>query len=55
MDANLGISEQDKQWIKLTEMKIVRRMAKYTWQDYETNENTLSEFKFNPVCKKFQY
>jgi hypothetical protein len=32
----------------------MRRMAKYTytWQDYKTNENILSELKINPVVKK---
>jgi len=30
-------------------MKFLRRQAKYSWQDYKTNENSLSEFKFIPV------
>jgi hypothetical protein len=27
---------------------------KYTWQDYKTNEDILSEFKINPTVKKIQ-
>jgi hypothetical protein len=27
-------------------------MAKYTWQNYKTNENILSELKINPAVKK---
>jgi hypothetical protein len=30
-------------------MKFFRRMAKYEWQVYKTDEKTLSEFKFIPV------
>ena len=29
-------------------------MAKYTWQDYKTNDDILSELKINPVVKKIQ-
>ena len=32
----------------------MRRMAKYKWQDYKTNENILSELKINPDVKKIQ-
>ena len=35
-------------------MKFMSRTAKYTWQDYETNEDILSELKINPVVKKIQ-
>jgi len=34
------------------EIKFMRRTAKYTWQDYKTNEDILSELKINPVVKK---
>jgi len=34
------------------EMIFMRRMAKYIWQDYKTNEYILSELKINPVVKK---
>jgi hypothetical protein len=27
-------------------------MAKYTWQDYKTNEDILSELKIKPSCKE---
>jgi len=30
------------------------RTAKYGWQDYKTNEDTLSEVKINPVVKKIR-
>jgi hypothetical protein len=30
----------------------MRRTAKYTWQDYKTNEDILSELKINPVVKE---
>ena len=30
------------------------RTAKYTWQDYKTNEDILSELKINSVVKKIQ-
>jgi hypothetical protein len=33
-------------------MKYMRNMAKYTWQDYRTNEDILSELKINPAVKK---
>jgi hypothetical protein len=36
------------------EMKFVKRTAKYTWQDYRTNEDMLSELKINPVVKKIR-
>ena len=32
----------------------MRRMSKYTRQDYKTNEDILSELKINPVVKKIQ-
>jgi len=35
-------------------MKFMRRTAKYTWKDYKTNENILSELKINPAVKKIQ-
>ena len=31
------------------EMKFVKGMEKYTWQDYRTNEDMLTELKINPV------
>jgi hypothetical protein len=33
-------------------MKCIRRTAKYTWQDYKTSEEILSELKISPVVKK---
>jgi hypothetical protein len=32
----------------------MRRVVKYTWQDYKTNEDNLSEYKINPVVKTNQ-
>ena len=37
-----------------TEMKFMRSMAKYTWQDFKTNEDILSELKINPAVKNLQ-
>jgi len=34
--------------------KFMRRTAKYTCQDFETNEDILSELKINPVVKKIK-
>jgi hypothetical protein len=33
-------------------MKFMRRMAKYTWQDYKTNEDISQNLKLNPVVQK---
>jgi hypothetical protein len=38
MDVKLGQLENDKSGITSVEMKFMRRTAKYTWQDYKTNE-----------------
>ena len=35
-------------------MKCLRKMAKYTWQDYRTNEDILSQLKIRPVAEKIQ-
>jgi hypothetical protein len=37
-----------------TEMKFMRRTAKYRWQDYKTSEDILPELKTNPVSKEIQ-
>jgi len=37
-----------------TEMKLMRSMAKYIWQNYKTNEDILSELKIKPAVKKLQ-
>jgi len=36
------------------ELEFMGRTAKYTWQDYKTNKDILSEFQINPVVKKIQ-
>jgi len=41
--------ERDKARITPAEMKFKRRTAKYTWQDYNTNEDILSELKNQPI------
>jgi hypothetical protein len=33
-------------------MELMRRIAKYTWQDYKSSDVILSELKINPVAKK---
>jgi hypothetical protein len=35
-------------------MKVIRGAGKYTWQDYKTNENILSELNIDPLVKKIQ-
>jgi hypothetical protein len=40
--------ERDKARITPTEMKFMRRTAKYTSQDYKTNEDILSGLKIQP-------
>jgi hypothetical protein len=35
-------------------MKFTRRMSKFTWQDYKTNEDVLSVPKINLVVHKIQ-
>jgi hypothetical protein len=35
-------------------IKFIRRMAKYTRQDYKTNGDILSELKINPVLNKIK-
>jgi hypothetical protein len=51
---NWPIKEQDKYRITSAEMKYRKRTAKYTWQDYKTNEDILSELTINPVVKIIQ-
>jgi hypothetical protein len=34
--------------------EIMRRTAKYRWQDYKTNKDILSKLKINPVVKIIQ-
>jgi hypothetical protein len=34
--------------------KFMRRTAKYTWQDFETSKDILSELKINPLVKKIK-
>ena len=35
-------------------MKFMTRTAKYTWKDYKTNEDILSEIKNNPAVNKIR-
>jgi hypothetical protein len=35
-------------------MKFMRRTAKYTWTNYKTNEDIISELKMNHVLNKSQ-
>jgi hypothetical protein len=37
------------------EMKFMRRTAKYTWKDYKTNEDILSELIINPAVQKIRH
>ena len=35
-------------------MEFMMKTAKYTWQDYKTNTDSLLELKINPIKKKIQ-
>jgi hypothetical protein len=35
-------------------MKFIWRTVNYSWQDYKTDDDILSELKINPVAKKMQ-
>jgi len=48
-----AIREQDKYRVMSVEMEFMRT-AKYTWQDYKTNEDILSELKINSVERKLK-
>jgi hypothetical protein len=41
--------ESDKSRITLAKRKIMSRMVKYSWQDYKTNKDYLSEFKLTQL------
>jgi len=47
-----AIRELYKSRITSVQIQFMRRTAKYTVQDYKTNEGILSELKINPVLKK---
>jgi hypothetical protein len=46
------VIREQKSGITSIEMRFMRRTAKYTWQDYKTNKDILSELIINPVVKK---
>ena len=48
------MGEQGISRITSAEMKFMRRTAKYTWQDFKTNENILSELIINQSVKKIR-
>jgi len=50
----MTITEQDKSRKMSAKIKYMTRTAKYTWQDYKTNEDILSELKINPAVMKIQ-
>jgi hypothetical protein len=50
----LAIIEQVKSRIKSGKTKFMMRRANYTWQNYKTNDGTVSELKINPRVKKIQ-
>jgi hypothetical protein len=49
-----AVIEQDKCRVTSAEMKLMRRIKKYTRQDYRTSEGILSKLKTNPVVKKIK-
>ena len=48
------VTEQGECGITSAEMKLMRRVTKYTRQDYKTTGGNLSKLKANPVVKKIQ-
>jgi hypothetical protein len=48
------VREQDKSRMTSAEIKLIRRRANYTRQDYKTNEDILPELKINQVEKKIK-
>jgi len=42
---------QDKYRITSAEMKLIRKRAKYKWQDYKINEDIVSQLKISPVIE----
>jgi hypothetical protein len=46
------LREQDKSRITAAEMKLMRKTAKYTWQDHKINQEIMNELKTNPVLEK---
>ena len=47
--------EEDKYRITSEEMKCMKSAAKYTWQDYKSNEDSLSELNINSGAKEQKY
>jgi hypothetical protein len=46
---SVGQVEREIKQDNLRVIKFIRRREKYTWQDYTTNEDMLSELKINPI------
>jgi hypothetical protein len=51
---NWAIRKQAKSRLTSTEIKLTRRTAKYTWQEFKTNEDILTELNINPVVNNIQ-
>jgi len=49
-----AVREQNESRIMSVEMKFIRTVANYTWQDYRTNADMSSEFKVHPFVKTIQ-
>lgn len=50
-----AIKKKDESRITAAEMKFMRRTANYTWQDYKTNTEILSELEVEPVLDKIHH
>jgi hypothetical protein len=48
---SLGQAEREIKQDNVRVMKFMRRREKYTWQDYTTNEDILSELKINSIVR----
>ena len=49
-----AVTEQDECRIASAEMKVMRRITKYTRQNYKTTGGNLSKLKASPAVKKIQ-
>jgi hypothetical protein len=49
-----AVRELGKYRVTSAETKCLRNTAKYTWKDYKTSEDILSELKINLVVKAIQ-
>jgi hypothetical protein len=50
---NMDSKIKDKSRLTAAEMRIIQKIAKYTWSDHRTNEEILNELKVTSILDKF--